>query len=313
MNSEHTENVDEANDVPQVGIKQALGTLPLCGEPYLSMQAMNLDVVDSFLKHQEGHLLSEYMETDRTPMQTAVFVSALSQMWIFALYELLRTWRQRARDILRWVKELQALPEKERPVRLVAKKAEIEARAAEPRGANVFYWSAYEQAAREPLFVESLRKAVDRTERLFRRIEALRMSLAKHEMPGKKGRYAMAPGYGRIDMFTGSIDWQVVLRGNEVDVISRREIADDCRRLALNRDVFILPEHVQEQIEKIPDHSYGVKRIAVVLEDGTVKSGVYVSWAKEVLSVEGYEAVPFDVACVVEVREDPFTGSESST
>ena len=90
----------------------------------------------------------------------------------------------------------------------------------------MFYWSAYEQATAEPLFVDSLRKAVDRTERLFRRIEALRMSLVKHEMPGMKGSYAMAPGYGRIDMLTGSIYWQVVLRGNEVDLISRREIGE---------------------------------------------------------------------------------------
>jgi hypothetical protein len=31
-----------------------------------------------------------------------MFVSAQSQMWIFALYELLRTWRQRIRTLRSW-------------------------------------------------------------------------------------------------------------------------------------------------------------------------------------------------------------------
>jgi hypothetical protein len=46
----------------------------------------------------------------------------------------------------------------------------------------------------------------------------------------------MAPGYGRIDMLTGSIYWLVELRGDEVDLVSRRTLADECRRLALDRD-----------------------------------------------------------------------------
>ena len=85
--------VRDAKRVPQVEIAEALRTLPLCDEPYLGMQVMNLGVVDGFLENQEARLLAEYMETERTPLQIGVFVSALSQMWIFALYELLRTWR----------------------------------------------------------------------------------------------------------------------------------------------------------------------------------------------------------------------------
>jgi hypothetical protein len=187
----------------------------------------------------------------------------------------------------------------------VTKKREIEGKMADPKSAGAFYWPAYQQAAKNSVFVESLRKAVDRTEQLFRRIEALRISLAKHEMPGVKGSYAMAPGYGRIDMRTGSFYWQVVLRGDEVDIISRRSVADDCRRLALARDVLILPEDIQDKIKKLPDHSYGIKRIAVVLEGGATYSGVLVGWSKEVLIVEGHEGVPFDVARVAEVRHDP--------
>jgi hypothetical protein len=293
------------NNVPKIGIAEVLRKLPLCDELYLGMQAINLDIIDAFLEEQEARLLAEYMGTERTPFPTAMFVGALSQMWIFAFYEFFRTWRQRARNVLRWAKEFRSTPPAAREARLVKKRREIEEQMADPMSAAAFYWPAYQQAIEDAVFEESLRKAIDRAEQLFRRIEALRMSLAKHEIPGVKGSYAMAPGYGRIDMRTGSFYWQVVLRGDEVDIISRREIADDCRRLALARDTLILPEDIQDKIKKLPDHSYGVKRIAVTLKDGTIYRGVFVGWSKEVLFVEGIEGVPFDVACVADARNDP--------
>ena len=49
----------------------------------------------------EHHTLQEYIQTDRTPPE-AMFLNAQSQMWIFAAYELLRTWRARAKDIIKW-------------------------------------------------------------------------------------------------------------------------------------------------------------------------------------------------------------------
>lgn len=304
MNADTQTDTDEGNNHPQVGIVEAFQTIPLFDEPYLSMQVMNLHVVDNFLEDQETDLLNQYMETERTPLQTTIFVSALSQMWIFALYELLRTWRQRTRNILQWAKDFGATPGHERTARLAAKKHQVEARAADPRGAVILYWPAYEQAAVDPLFADSLRKAFDRSERLFRRIEALRMSLAKHEIPRMTGSYALTPGYGRIDMMTGSIYWQVVLVGDEVDIISRRDIADDCRRLALNYEIAILPERIQQKIKNLPDHSYGVKRITVITDDGTVHTGVYVAWGKEIIRVENEETVRFDVNRIVEARQD---------
>jgi hypothetical protein len=115
MGSEESEREsDYDDDVPQAGIAEVLRALPLCDELYLGMQAMNIDVVDQFLEAQESRLLTEYMEDERTPFPTVMFVSALSQMWVFALYEFLRTWRQRARDLLRWGKEVRAAPDPER-------------------------------------------------------------------------------------------------------------------------------------------------------------------------------------------------------
>lgn len=297
----------------QVGIADAFRTLPLFDELYLGMQAMNLDIIDEYLEQQEKCLLDDYIELEKTPFPGAIFVSALSQMWIFALYELLRTWRQRAGSIIRWSKELQTTSAHERESRLAAKKREIQARAAKPDWTADFYLQAHERATNDPAFVESLRKAKDRTEGLFRRIEALRVSLAKHEMPHINDSYAMAPGYGRIDMVTGSIYWQLVLRGNEIDLVSRRGIADECRRLALATDALILSDDVQEmiRIKKIPDQFYGVKRVAVVLDDGSTYSGVHVGWGKELLWVEGHGSVPFEGNRVTELRHDPLPEQKS--
>ncbi|SRR5712692_5493213 len=186
------EDSDSASDI---GLAAALRTLPLFTEPYLHMQAMNLDLVDRFLVQQEAQLLHEYLEKEQTPFPTTMFVSALCQLWIFGLYELLRTWRQRSREVLRWSREFHAVPAADRPARLAAKRREIEKRAADPRSAEAFHWPVYEATASDPAFGETIRKALDRSERLFRRIEAFRVTLAKHEMPGMPGSFAIArPG-----------------------------------------------------------------------------------------------------------------------
>jgi hypothetical protein len=296
---------DETGSASEVGVAEALRALPLCSELYLGMQAMNVGMVDAYLEQLEAELLAEYMATERTPTMSAMFVSAVSQMWILALYEFLRTWRQRAKEILAWATEFRALSVDERAARLKEKRAEVEKRAAEPLEVGAFYWGAYEAAATAADFADELRRAVDKTERLFRRIEALRITLAKHEVPREAGSIAMAPGYGRIDMPTGSIYWQVALGGNEVDIVSRAAIAEDCRRLAEERELFILPVPAQEIVSRLPNESYGVKRIAVTLDDGATYSGVRVAWSKEVLFVEGHDEIPFDVSRVVDVQHDP--------
>ena len=303
---------DGSDEAPEIGLAEALRSLPLFTDPYLNMQAINLDLVDQFLVEQEAQLLQEYFEQERTPFPATMFVSAFCQLWIFGLYELLRTWRQRGREIVRWSREFHALSPGDRPARMANKRAEIEKRAADPRSADVFHWPVYAAAASDQTFGEAIRKALDRSERLFRRIEAFRVTLAKHEMPGAPRSFAMAPGYGRIDMTNGSIYWQVVLREDEVDLVSRRTLADECRRLALDRTPAIIPEALQDQMKRYPDNSYGVKRIAVTLADGSECRGVHVAWQKEIVWVEGQEGVPFDTDRIVAVRPDPRSPDEAS-
>jgi hypothetical protein len=132
------------------------------------MQALSLDVIDEFLERQEAQLLSQYMEEERTPLPTVLFVSALSQMWIFALYEFLRTWRERAENILRWRREFRSTPVHEQASRLESKKRQVLARSGDPKGAEVLHWPFYESAVKDLSFAESLEKAVDRTERRWR-------------------------------------------------------------------------------------------------------------------------------------------------
>lgn len=70
--------------------------LPFLDEDlYLGMQAMNVGLVDPIVTDYEYALLRELFEREKTPVPEALTVSALSQMWIYSLYEVLRMWRDR--------------------------------------------------------------------------------------------------------------------------------------------------------------------------------------------------------------------------
>jgi hypothetical protein len=83
-------------------LMHALRDLVLLGDdPYLSMQVTNIGVIDNWLTELERSLMQEYAQGEGTPLASAVFLSAQSQMWMFAVYELLRTWRERAKDAIK--------------------------------------------------------------------------------------------------------------------------------------------------------------------------------------------------------------------
>lgn len=229
-------------------LHDVLRGLPLLDEVFLGMQALNVHVVDGYLEQIEAELLQEYIERERTPTASALFVSALSQMWVFATYELLRTWRQRVREMLGWADELSGLTDGEREEAAEAMRQEIEHRASEVLDPGL-RWRVFARA-QDGQFVEELRSAWNRTQLAFRAVEAVRMTLAKHEVPQQGGVFAGAPGYGRIDMETGSIYWQIELGSNEVAVFSRRALADGLGALSLPNDR-ILPDAIQEQVRRM--------------------------------------------------------------
>ena len=277
-----------------------LRSLPMLGDDlYLGMQVVNLAIVDGFLVNQESSLLAEYIREERTPLPSAVFVSALTQLWVFGLYEVLRTWRQRVNEVMSFTSELATLESSARTERAAAHRARLQEMA--PFDGDDLRWRFFERAIDEPEYVSSLQVALDKSERLFRTIESLRVHLAKHEVPKVKGFSAMAPGYGRIHHENGSIYYQVLLRGDEVDVISRRDIADGCRGLTEDTRHSMLPLGVRPSMAAIAQVGYGYKRVIVTLSNGDQYSDVYVAWDREITAVGMHESQPFDAADVVEV------------
>ena len=300
------------DDIKDVTISEAIQSLPLFDNIYFKMQALNLSMVDDFLMDLEKNLLNEYMEIEGTPVQSALFVSALSQLWIFGLYELLRTWRQRIRDILLFIEQLENLSKPDRERRIDEKKREIEKADSFTDGTASIHWRPFELALRNHNYYTSLNNAYDKTEVLFRRIEALRIHLAKHELPKEKGSFARAPGYSRIDMTNGSIYWEVILRGREVDVISRRTIADDCRELIKDRSFAILQKHIQEEVKIIPEFGYGIKRVNLTLNDGTEYKNAFIAWNKEITFVPGFDSLPFNADQVIKVSQGSLSDNDES-
>jgi len=199
-------------------MEDLLWKLPLFDDLYLSMQGQNIMLVDSYLRNFESSLRTQLFEMERTPVASALFVSALSQMWIFAAYELLRTWRQRVQDLKRQAQQPQK-PAVQRgsPLRQLW---------------ELTWQEELRKLQKNKNYATELDEAYAKVEPLFRRIEALRMNLAKHEVP-KRSQRALAPGYGRIDGFDGSIYWQVDLGDNFVDIVSRRSLADHLRGIVI--------------------------------------------------------------------------------
>ena len=200
----------------------SLCRLHLLGDDvYLRMQATNVGMVDVFLMGIETQLRSTLGDDDGPDMELGFLLSAMSQMWIFAVYELLRTWRQRATTTL----EL------------------LNANKLSQRIAELSTDEAFEHVGRK-LLAAQLQKVLDDPERageikehlrrsgmLYVRLDALRVTLAKHEDKGDRGSVAYAPGYGRFNLWCGAIEYTIG-RGKDVyGTVNRRDIADGLRSL----------------------------------------------------------------------------------
>jgi hypothetical protein len=222
--------VDEEDDVDEVPIINVFRKIPLFDNIFLHMQAMNIAITDEFIEHQEEELLELYIETERTPIEEVLFVSALSQLWIFGLYELLRTWRQQVKELIDYASEV--TKDKKQAKHTKDKKADnLKSIRPEINMNFSYYERAMEKARRDGQFVDRLKESSLAIEPLFRIIEALRITLAKHEVPKTQGMYASAPGYGRIDMLTGSIYWMVDYKEGYSEIVSRRTIARELRKV----------------------------------------------------------------------------------
>jgi hypothetical protein len=237
---EHTDEHDDrgyqpSSEIDPATLPAALRSLELLDDPYLSMQATNLGMVDMFCMSLEDQLLATYWATDRTPVMDATFVSAQSQMWIFAAYELLRTWRQRAKDSIKWA-ENGGLP---------TKIADLSKDVGFLHTGRLMRAAQLERLLAEPARVDKLREDLRRIHMPYARMHFLRIALAKHEVSGRKNAIAYAPGYGRINMWCGAIDFELSNGRYILGNINRRDIANDIRSIMLNPDP-PSPEHLAE-------------------------------------------------------------------
>lgn len=198
----------------------------LSDDMYLGSQAHNLNIVDQFLMPLEYRILRELFETDSTPPDTH-FLLAQSQMWIFAAYELLRTWRQRAKDIVKWhenhglEQKLKSLKERDSSGTHFGLRIRIEQ---------------IEQVLKDETIVIELSRQLRHVHIPFTRLEWVRVALAKHEVSGNPKQAAFMPGYGRINNWCGSLDFELENGKYSMGYINRRDVADSIRHLDLAAD-----------------------------------------------------------------------------
>lgn len=226
MNNNHTE-YDEHDEVPYEVwdrldfsiITTGMKKLPFFKDDlYLGMQAMNVGIVDSVITQQEYALLREWFEIERTPTEMATAVSALSQMWIYGLYEVLRMWRDRRYQFEK-----------------LHQNGGIEPRLENISGDDPLNLT-IEVRKRQLLRYRddaSYRAKIDDVwnllEPVYRMTELFRMNLAKHCAPGKNGMAPRAPGYGRINRWCGAMDYELIEKDGCYSMLNRRDIADALR------------------------------------------------------------------------------------
>lgn len=197
--------------------------LLLNDDMYLRSQAHNLSIVDQFLNELEYKTLHDWFQNERTPPE-AYFLSAQSQMWIFAAYELLRTWRQRAKDMIRMAQngglesKLHSLIEKDYGYVHFGNDIRIEQ---------------IQTIIKQPELIDELQKQLSHIHIPFRRLEFIRVSMAKHEVSGRSKTPALGPGTSRLNMWCGSLDYELENGKYSMGTISRRDVADSIRYLDL--------------------------------------------------------------------------------
>lgn len=206
--------------IAQSELRVALDSLALFGgDPNFRNQAFNIALVDEFVMNLELKLLRQQFQEERTPVPEAAFVSAQSQMWIFAAYELMRTWRQRAKDVIKWSDNRG----------LEAKLAHLRRKTAYLHVGREWRAKQIEQVLANPDLVQRIRNDLRRTYIPFARMETVRVSIAKHEFRGQPNSVAQMPTHGRINRWSGSLDFEIENEGAVFGAISRRDIADILR------------------------------------------------------------------------------------
>jgi hypothetical protein len=223
-----TEDAFTDTDVPKgFSVFGWAETIPLLDDLWLRMQAQNIAVVDiSIIREMELQALRVHAQEERTPTELLMPLSALSQMWVFSLYEFLRTWRRRAEQIME-IADQYVRTKSDKKAKYLAKViSDAKGKEKHVRIALSFHAKHLSRVS-DPAFVESVKRYHAKIEGLFHAAEALRVTLAKHEVPKSKMLMAEAPGYARMDISTGSLYWHFVGEHGGLEKIDRRELSNE--------------------------------------------------------------------------------------
>lgn len=233
-------------------LRDALFRLHFLGDDmFMRMQAFNLSIVDKFVMDLETDVLRRLIDEECTPIAEASFLSAQSQMWIFAAYEIIRTWRQRCRDIIKWSKS----------GGLELKLKVLEKDIGYPHASRQMRADQLRRVIADPSIIGRIGDDLRAIHIPFARMQAIRVSIAKHEVMGKKNTVALSPGYARINQWCGSLDYELENGHYSMGVISRRDIADGIRVLS-NPDP--LPD--DKTLKEFDDYMRGSE--VVIPDDG---------------------------------------------
>ncbi|MEE4452054.1 hypothetical protein [Novosphingobium resinovorum] len=188
--------------------------------PFLVIQGQQLALVDNLLNGMEERALRG-MADDEKPMTQRALLGALSPMWIYAAYELLRTWRQRCEEIIR----LAASGGFDLKAQHLERETNYHHHDRELRAEQL-------RTARDnPEIVQRMKDDLTRTEIGFTIIEFIRVALAKHEVSSKAKNkpIAFAPGLALPDRYTGSMVYELSNGGSIIGFHSRRDLAETIR------------------------------------------------------------------------------------
>lgn len=200
--------------------------LPLGDDTWLGMQARNIAIVDQiYLRPLELQELQAWAQEERTPGQFLYPLNALSQMWVFSLYEWLRTWRARA-DYLMKMADQHGRTKPTKKAKLV--KASVAGAKSKERHTigTISFLAEHVAKIHDPDFIAVIKGYRDKSDGLFSMVEALRVTLAKHEVPKSNKLVASTPGYARMNQMTGSLYWHFVNEHGGLEKIDRRELAN---------------------------------------------------------------------------------------
>ncbi|MDY0748747.1 hypothetical protein SNE35_29885 [Paucibacter sp. R3-3] len=193
---------------------------------FMRQQAFNLDMVDQFLMQLEQQVLRDLLKKGSTPRE-AHFLGAQSQMWIFAAFEVLRTWDQRIRDMKKLVDHSNL------------QKRIDDLRAAAHEYAHIGNTTLLDQLIElqaNPRLLDTALRQQRSIHIAYFRLDFIRIAMAKHEVKGVNNSKAMYPGYGRINMYCGSLDYELENGKYSTGTINRRDIADSLRYLDLDAE-----------------------------------------------------------------------------